>query len=763
MASLPTTVRQDASVNPPSEFYFTQPTNPYRDWLSSLRHRWLLTSTTGAVIMLCIIAALFFVTPRYRATAMVMIQPRITEVVKVNPVLSQLPSDSDTVTSELQVVRSHDLLLRLVTELHLDAHPEFDPNVPSAWKQPAREALETVRPWLPSPVAGWLTEQLAHKPLEGKSRLNAVVESVGRHIEAKPMGTRSRVLGITFFARDRKLPDLVVNALADLYIKNQFEMKQRTSEEANRWITGDLARLSQNSAAAARHVADFRAANGFIEGRDTALIRQQISELDTHLTDGRVQRIALAAKLKNVSAPNSNSLVLASPLIQQLRQQQSNLATQNTELRFNFGDKHPHLLANNAQMADIERRITDEVEKILSGLRSDYQTALDHENALLRQLDGLKQEMARLQVAEVTLKQLEEDERTDRALYENFLQRSKETLRSNFEIPEAILISHAAEPLAPYFPDKGLFLAVGGLLSLLIGLLAAIGGDKLDRSFRSQRQVENALGVPVLGIVPEFSRKTHEGALNPLSLIGSAMTDICTQLKLDTSRCILIASALPREGKTTVGLLLARTAAMNGQRVLLVDGDMRRSGLHGSLHTGEGLSDVLTGRTELAQAIVRAPQSGIDCITCGSPADNPCRLLASVAMREFLSDARQRYDLVIVDSPAVMVAPDAVILGRLADETLLFARWARTPREVVHLALRRLNEGGGRVAGAILSRTDLKRIHRYSITDGLSYSRAMRRYYPIRQRATTWGVAPGLAPRAARRSFESFGGFWKIK
>jgi polysaccharide biosynthesis transport protein len=729
MASLPIT----ASVSPPSEFYFVHPANPYLDWLSSLRHRWLLASATAAVIMLCIIAALCLLPPRYRTTAMVMIQPRNTEVVKVDPVLSQLPSDSDTVTSEMQVVRSHDLLLRLVTELRLDAHPEFDPNLPSVWAQAARTALETVRPWLPTPVVGWLTEQLAQKPLEGKSRLNAVVESVERHIEAAPMGARSRVIGITFFARDRKLPDLVVNALADLYIKNQFEMKQRASEEANRWITGDLARLSQSLAAAARRVADFRAANGFIEGRDAALIRQQISELDTHLTEARVQRIALAAKLKYLSAPISNTLVLASPLIQGLRQQQSTLATQNTELRFHFGDKYPPLLANNAQMAEIERRIKGEVEKILSGLRSDYEVALDHENSLLRQLEGLKQEMARLQVAEVTLKQLEGDERTDRGLYENFLQRSKETGRPNLDIPEALLISHAAEPLAPYFPDPKLFLAFGGLVSLLIGLLAAIGRDKLDQSFRSQRQVENALGVPVLGIVPDFPRKTDDGALNPLSLIGSVMTDIYARLKLEAPRCILVASALPREGKTTAGLLLARTAAMNGQRVLLVDGDMRRSGLHGWLHAGEGLSDVLTGKTELAAAIVTAPQSGIDCITCGSPADNPCRLLASAAMREFLSNARQSYDLVIVDSPAVMAAPDAVILGQLADETLLFARWARTPREVVHLALRRLNEGGARVAGAILSRTDLKRIRRYSITDGLSYSCAMRRYYPIRQ------------------------------
>src|ERR1700751_5042523 len=150
MASLPITVRQDVSANPPSEFYFVRPTSPYRDWLGSLRHHWLVAIAVGAVIMLSVIAGLFLLTPQYRATALIMIQPRNTEVVKIDPVLSRLPADSDTVASELNVVTSRDLLLRLVAELHLDADPEFDPNVPPIWQQTVRGVFERVRTWLPS-------------------------------------------------------------------------------------------------------------------------------------------------------------------------------------------------------------------------------------------------------------------------------------------------------------------------------------------------------------------------------------------------------------------------------------------------------------------------------------------------------------------------------------------------------------------------------------------------------------------------------------
>jgi polysaccharide biosynthesis transport protein len=738
MASLPTIARRDSSANvewfepsrSPAEFYFVQPTSPYRDWLSSLRRHWLLTTAVGTVIMLCVIASLWLMTPQYRATALVMIQPRRTAVLKIDPVLSSLPTDSDTVTSELSVLRSRDLLVRLVAELHLDADPEFDSNVPPLWKQTARGVFERVEAWLPSFVVGPLTTLLVDKPLQGDGRMDAVVERVGGNLEASIVGNRSHVIAITFVSKNRELPNLVVNSLADLYIKNQFEMKQRAAAEVNSWISADLSKLKEDVAAAALRVANFRAENGLIEGRDAALIRQQISELDTHLTAARIQRTALAAKLDNITSPNSSTLVLSSPIIQELRKQKTTLASQNADLSSYLADQHLRVQSTNAQIASIERNITNETQKIVSSLRSDYNAALENENALRRLLDGLKQEYERVQLAEVPLKQLEVEENTDRALYTNFLERSKETSRTNFEIPEAMLISHAAAPLAPFSPQKKLILSLGFLLSVLSSSIVALTLEKMDKGFRSQAQLAKALNVPVLGIVPEFPRKAYSGTLNVLSLVGSVMTDLYIRLKSDSSQCILVASALPHEGKTTVGLLLARVAAINGKRVLFVDGDLRRSGLGARFGTRKGLTDVLTAKVDIAETVVGEAQFGIDVITCGRAVDNPSGVLASEAMRDFISTARQAYDVVIIDSPAVMAGPDATILSELADQTLFFVRWARTPREVVNVALRRLSEGGARALSVILSRADLKQIVRYSVTDALSYTRGMRSYYP---------------------------------
>src|SRR5262249_2944629 len=318
-------------------------------------------------------------------------------------------------------------------------------------------------------------------------------------------------------------------------------------------------------------------------------------------------------------------------IIQELRRQQATLASQYVDLHSYLAEKHLRSQARDAQKADIQRRINEETQKIVNSLRSDYKSAVEHENSLQSELEELKQESVRMQIAEVTLKQLEEEERADRALYTNFLERAKETSRTDFEIPEAVLISHAASPLSPFYPKKKLILAFGFLLSALTGFLVAAAREAMDRSFRSQAHIEKALGVAALGVIPEFPRHDPSGTLNVLSLGGSGVTGIYMRLRLNTSHCPLVAYALPGEGKTTAALLRARIAAVNGKRVLVVDGDLRRSGLREWLPV-KGLSDVLAGQAEITDTIVTEAR-GVHVITCGNAVDNPAGVLASAAMR----------------------------------------------------------------------------------------------------------------------------------
>ena len=725
-ANLPS-IRDAAALTSSPHSYLVQ-SNRY-DWLRSLRRHWLLIGIIAACILGATGAALWLIPPQYRATTHVMLQTRASEVVKVDPVLSQLPSDSDTVTSEIQVIRSRDLIEKLVRELHLDTYPEFAPQ-PSSLSHLIDQYVTTAD-WLPLGLRNFAAKLTVPKPLTDAERMNLVIAKVSRRIDVAPI-PRSRVITVNFTSRDKELVDVVTNKLAGLYLENQTELKQRVSNDANRWITENLDHLGQSASTAAQRVADFRAKSGLIDGKDSTLIRQRISELDTQLTTAKVQRSALAAKLDSIVSAqvDSNSQVLSSPLIQQLRQKNAALATQNAKLGFTFGANNPKLQANKAQMADSERRIDEETRKIITSIRNDHSVAINHEHALRQQLDGLKKELARLESAEVQLQRFNEETQVDQSLYASYLKRAKETGQPSFDVPDAVVISHATTPTQPFFPDARLILPVAMLLALLVGCGTAIAVDASDKTFRSQTQVEKELGLPSFGVIPEFRRDTS--TFNPLSLLGLVMIDLVMRLRLSKPKTVLIASALPREGKTVTSLFLAHAAALNGKHVLLIDADLRRSGLRARLGTtGSGLSDILCGKCSFDEALCDAfnHQHGIDFISCGHPVANPAGLLGSKQMREFLAQVRKSYDLVLIDSPAVLAGSDAGSLAQLCDETLLFARWASTPREVVQVTLRRLIEGGAKVVGSVLTRIDLKQIGRYSVTDGLSYSRAMRRYY----------------------------------
>jgi capsular exopolysaccharide synthesis family protein len=198
-------------------------------------------------------------------------------------------------------------------------------------------------------------------------------------------------------------------------------------------------------------------------------------------------------------------------------------------------------------------------------------------------------------------------------------------------------------------------------------------------------------------------------------------------------KCFLVTSALPREGKTSIALTLARMAALSGKKTLLIDGDMRHSNrrlLRPILTNSTGLSELLTSQVGLDEAVSQDKLvRGVSVLSCGAPVDNPSVLICSAAMRNLLNQARRHYDVVIIDSPPILVGPEAWMLALCADTTLLFVRWARTPCKTVIAAYHKLVSSGARVSGVVLTMVDVKRIAQYSATDAVPYSKEMRRYY----------------------------------
>jgi capsular exopolysaccharide synthesis family protein len=709
-------------------------------WHAFKRHVFAAVFIFGCVMALTI-AALAVVTPRYKATTIVLVEGSRPPLVKPDSIMPGPPTDPEIVSSEIQVLLSRDLVGAIARELELMHTPEFDPNRYGPLRVAALDALSFVGRLAPD-LAARFRAVLERPALVGPAYENAAINLIERNLSASAIG-RSRAINVTFSSISPVTAEEFVSTLTRRYIENQELLKQTATEDANRRVTEKLSSLQQAAADTAQRVATFRAESNLTQGRDSTLIRQQISETSTELTAAITGRIAAQSRLHEIERAardptnDASAQVLDSHVIQELLIHQAKLAGDIARLSQTLGQGNPVLVMARAQADNVMRRVQVEAGKIAAGVRGEFVAAVEREHSLSAQLDKLKKEMARVQEDEVHLGQLEQNADAAKNVYELFLNRAKETAADRaMQLPDARIISHATEPLRPYFPNLKLALPIGAIVAMVLALLAILLMEARERGIRSQSEAGRVMGVPTLGAIPKFGGLPDA---DPYSMIGAAVSDLYMRIALGRSgKCVLVASALPREGKTTMALCLARMAGRSGKAAVLIDCDLRRSDLRArlSLRDSAGLSDVLKGGISIDDVMVRDVLVSEICIVpCGRPAENPAGLLSSRAMQQLLDDLRQRFDLIVIDTAPIMAAPETMSLAAAADETLLFVKWSGTPRATAVAACRKLRNIGVKVAGVVLTMVDVKRISKYSSVDGISYSKEVRRYYSREGRA----------------------------
>jgi polysaccharide biosynthesis transport protein len=718
----------------------TFPPESERDYLSvalgAIKRHAVAAIFIFVVVVALFIAALEIVTPRYNATTTIMIEGRNPQVVKMDSVVPAPSTDQDTVSTEIQVLLSRELVGAVVRELDLAHDAEFDVNKPGRLRAAALNAISFASPLLPQQATAPIRAAFERSALTGKSYEDAVIDLALGNLFASAVG-RSRAISITFWSINPVTAEKFVSTLARKYIANQELLKLTATEDANRRITEKLSSLQLAAAEAAQSVAAFRIKANLLSGRDSTLIRQQLSETSSELTSAIGERIAAESRLHEIEraamnpTKESSAQVLGSRIIQELLIHEAKLVGDIAPLVQTLGESNPRLEAARAQVGNVRIQIEMEARKIAAGIRGEYASAVEREDNLRRQFDTLKDEMAKVQESEVNLGQLEQNAQAATNIYEVFLKRAKETAAdSAVQVSDARIISQATRPLRPYFPDFKIALPVGAVLAAILAFVATLVMETRDRGIRSQSEAVRLMGIPAAGMIPRYGGHSD---IEPYSMIGSAVSDLYMRVAIGHSaKCVVIASALPHEGKTTIGLCLARMAARSGKRALLIDCDLRRSDLRSrlSLPVGPGISDVLKGSADLVEVMVRdAVVPELSIIPCGYPPDNPAGLLSSGTMEDLLADLRQRFDLIVIDTAPIMAAPETMSLALAADETLLFVRWSSTPRATAVAAHRKLRNIGAKVAGVVLTMVDVKRIAKYSSVDGVSYSKEVRRYY----------------------------------
>ena len=676
-------------------------------------------------------AALFVLqltNPLFSAEALVLVESREQNLIGIAPVVTSLDEQTQKVESEIELLQAPELALKVIEQLHLHRLKEFNASLRTMGI--FNHAQELLNRWSAPFITAPKNDVLIGEQRIEKQRALMINEFLDR-LRVVPAG-RSRVISVSFKSEDPYLAARIVNTLIRTYISQQLAAKLEPIERANKWLTMRLSVLRDKVEAAETAVERLRQEFGLVHGQPgITLESQQISELNTQLIMARAQGAEAEARLRPVKSLvklpggfESSAEVLKSPLIQRLREQEARLAREAARLMEEHGRKHPKVINIQAAQKNLKSEVAAEVAKIAKGLENEVAVARGREASLQANVSALKQHVARSNESEVKLRALERDAGAQRVLLETFLRRLSETsVQKDTALQQADsrLISKAFLPSKPTYPHKTAILLMSFAGSVFTGIAFIFLRNLFNGCFYSGEEIESATGVPVLGLIPKFSRM---GAYRipperyfkeyPSSTFGEAIRMINTAIRFsskgDSSKRLLITSALPREGKTLIALSLAHTQVVAGHTVVLVSADVHSPTAEAAfnLPDGPGLGEYLAGQASIEQLIKKDKATGIDVVTAGRwEMTNVAKSFDIDRMDWLLHDLARKYEWIIIDSPPVLAASETRVLANKVNMTIFVVRWATTRRRAVRQALRQIARSGNPI-GILLSIVDVR-------------------------------------------------------
>jgi capsular exopolysaccharide synthesis family protein len=608
--------------------------------------------------------------------------------------------DAAKIESARIAAQSRNVAERVLTDLHLDQNSEFNSGI--------------------GPLPDAKTVKSADDETAVTEKRNALVDRLLSAVDVTILG-RSNVLNIDAKAHDPDLAAAIANDWASAYLAQDRGQKLGENARVENYLTTRIADLRQQLAKSQKAVADYRRDNGLYQGINADVSAEQLTEMNNQLIQAQAAKAEADAKLNAATGHSGGSdsvpEVVGSPLIQALKQQEAEAERNLAQLATDYGPKHPQYIAAQAQVNDLKRKLNVEMGSVIAGVRNEARAADARYAALQGDLTDAKGVMGGANEKNIKLQALEQDATVNSNLLEAMLNRAKESMgREAIEQPDARLISSAAPPEHASFPPRTLMVVLGAFGGFLIGCVMAFLRDGADMTFRRADQIEEALGVPVVAMVP-----TLKGELppivhvlrKPISPFSDALRKIYIGMQLSEHRqapkTVLFSSATPAEGKSSTSASLARLLAQNGKRVLLIDCDWRSPTLDQLFRcpNKDGLSALLTKEdVRLADTIYVDPLSGLHVLVAGKWNPSTMHALTSERMRFLLHNFAKNYDLVILDGAPVLVGSEVLALSQMVDKVLFFVRWGHTRRDSVRDALRQLADAQSDLAGVVLSRVD---------------------------------------------------------
>lgn len=681
------------------------------------------------VLLACFVCALILALSLptiFSSSATVLLDPRKNSVTDLSAVISPIATDPAAVQNQIQIITSREVAAAVVDRLALARDPEFNAAIAS----PGLGDMLNPGTWLND-------KSLAPAALQRER----VIDNLRRHVSADAEGL-STAITISARSRDAVKAASIANMVADAYVKAQVATKVDATNATTGWLNRRISDLAQQLQIQQAAIQRYKAAHNLNDSMPgNSIVDQQMVGISGQVVQARsdlAEKEAIAGRITQLAAagnPADVAQIVSSPLIVQLRGQEATLLAQQAELDSKYGPLHPKMQAIEEQKRDLDAKIAQEVGRLAASAANDVMVARAHLNSLQGSLGGTESTAREQNMARVQLQAMEANAASTRTMYEAFVQRLRQSQNlDDVQTPESRIISSAAVPLGPTGPRRILIVGASLPLGLLLGILAALLVEKISplmpvrvngtpraslfppaprlRPQTKARPVAMWSGPPILGEVNDPAQLCAADFVldYPASKYSHAMAALVRELEARPGATgggavVALASADAGESRSAIAVSLARAASKMGKKTIIVDcAPTRLASKAIKAETRLGLYDVLTGTVALNQALAKDPRGETYLLATPRRPPNTLTMFSSQPMAKLVSVLRAGADFVVMDCGSVVAGPEAAVLARLADVTVLVSRRQNLHSPLIANAARALQEAQAAPVGIVTTK-----------------------------------------------------------
>lgn len=673
-------------------------------WRIMISHKYMIAACFAVGVVVAAVVARQM-TPIYRATALVLVEDVTRKMVGIQGAYADDIAQSTYCKTQGELIKSRAVLRAAARRLR---HLAAEGLASSRWQEP--------------------------------ERATDMVGALAAMVKVSPVA-RTTLIRVSAEGPDREEVDDIANAVVDAFREESNQWRRSSSEFAAGWIGEQIPRLRAEVVAAEERLGKFQKDHKILSlDRDQSIVLQRLAQLGRDVTTAERTRIQFEAELAQVEAAEGDleaieflPLVADNPDIQRIDSQILSLQNERFDLLMKVKPDHRDVNALDAKLGDLSTRRKATVKEAAARLSGRLQAVRIKEQVLRAAFAEQEREALALNEKLITLNFLRGQVERAKQLYEPLLDRwGKLDLASGLNAVPVQIRDRAEEPLAPVKPRKKAILFAGMIIGLLVGLQLAVVLERSYSKVRSPGELEHVAGLRTMGVIPHMSAKEDAKRylacqFDPKSAAAEAYRSIRTRLLVsrqgNAGAAFLVTSAVDEEGKTTTALNIASALAQTQKRVLLVDGDMRRSSVHRpfGMEKIPGLSKYLTNGAVPREILQESEVPCLSVVAAGKAPANPSELLGSARMAEFMSWARENFDFVVIDSPPVAVVTDPSVLAPHVDGVVMVVRADHTPLKAAAHGRELIENTKAAVIGAVLN--DVRREHGRYYGYGYGYYR----------------------------------------